>query len=27
LDEWLVNATYEPGGPGYRVIKLSRDVN
>jgi len=27
LDEWLVNATYEPGGPGYRVIKMSRDVN
>jgi len=27
LDEWLVNATYEPGGPGYRVIKMSRDIN
>ena len=27
LDEWLVNATYEPGGAGYRVIKVSRDIN
>jgi len=27
LDEWLVNATYEPGGAGYKVIKVSRDIN